>query len=209
MTFLKFVGYTVGTAGVAVAVVVAAPIAGAVGTITAAGACIAGGSGALVGGVASCFDDGEEQAYKKGRSDGAKDSKAAADIELEQVRERLLASLAFIEGCENYFNLIVSVTAVAVASISSCRELMPSERDQFESFFIGHLANELPENIKNKISSIYDTPLSMAEAYELASDNELSMAAFDDVLNLSLAVMDASDDDIALISQTWSQLKAA
>lgn len=208
MTFLKAIGYTVGTAGAFVAAVVAAPIAGAVGTITVAGACIAGGSGALVGGAVSCFDDSEEQAYKKGRNDGVKTSKAAADIQLGQMRERLLASLAYIEGCENYFNSIVSVTAVAVSSISACREVSMQERTQLELFLAGNLSDELPDYIRHKINSIFDVPPSIADAYELAKKNKLPMNAYDEVIEFAMAVVVASDDEVALVSRAWDQLKA-
>lgn len=209
MTILKSIGYSLGTAGVVIAAVVAAPVAGAVGTITLAGACIAGGSGALVGGAASFFDDTEKEAYKKGHNDGTKTSKATADIELEQMRENLKKYHVYTEGCSGYFNSIVTLNTVAASAISQCNEVSASERAQLELFLMGSLASELPEDITNKINSIFDIPVAFTEAYELAMNSQIPMDVYDDVIRFALAVAGANDDDVALISQAWSQLKAA
>ena len=209
MSIRKVIGYVFGTAGVTIAVVVAAPVAGAVGTITATGALIAGGSGAVFGGVAFFFDDTEEKAYQKGRKYEAKASKACTDIEVKQMLEKLDWYQAYINGCADYFNSIVSLIAVAVSAISSCRKVTPSERAQLESFIVGHLGDGLPENISIKINSIFDSPPTFNEAYELAMKSELAMNAHDDVIDFALAIVGANDAEVALISQAWSQLKAA
>lgn len=203
MGFWKVLG---GAAG-AIACVVALPIAGPVGAITAVGAAVAGGIGAAAGGIASV---GEDDEITSAEQRGEAKAKAEYEAKYTKLYEAFKEAELRIKAREDYFNLIIAMEAVGVSCAACDGHISDEERIQIDEFIAGVTASELPQDVKDKIKQIADNPPNIKTAFELAKKTEpSSYALFDEVIQLVMYADGYLHEKEKVFMQTWQYLKAA
>ena len=109
MGVFKSIGYVVGGIAVGVGAIVALPIAGPVGAITGIGALIAGGTGAVAGGIISSTDDSEEKAKHEGFKEGKQYANSENSVRMNQLLNNLKKQL-IIRHLKKYWIQIASIS---------------------------------------------------------------------------------------------------
>lgn len=189
-----------------VAAVVALPVAGPVGAVTAIGAAVAAAGGAAAGGVAAAMDDSEEQAENRGRR------KEAAKRQNEY--EKLLSAFKEAEGeineSRSYFDLIIAMEAVGMACAASDGNIAECERKDIDEFIAGISSSSLPENIKKKIKDISENPPNLKTAFELAQKVGLSsFDLYEEIIHVVMhsdGAVDPKEEEFLL---AWRKLASA
>jgi len=201
MSFWKVLG------GVAagVAVVVALPVAGPIGAITAIGAGIAGTTGAVVGGVASAMDDSEEQAEQKGYEQGYEQGTGESAIKIRKLTAAILEAGKRVKESDNYFNLIIAMTAVGLSCANCDGEVSPEEETEILEFISGASSSGLPSHVTEKLNELAANPPNINTAFYLANKVGLNtLELFDEIIDV---VMDADgythSQEIAF-KQAWN-----
>ena len=202
MSFWKVLG----GAAAGVACIVALPVAGPVGAVTALGAAVAAGTGAAAGGLAAAVDDSEEVAENRGKQKAAvvyerKYSKLASAF--EDVEKRL-------NETSDYFDLIIAMEAVGIACAACDGEISPEERTEIDEFIAGVSSSELPSHIKNKIQDIAKNPPNVITAFELAKQLGLdSYVLFDEIIEVVMHADGRIHKDEKAFRSAWNELVAA
>ncbi|MFV0576644.1 MAG: hypothetical protein ACK5NC_14680 [Vibrio sp.] len=205
MSFWKVLG----GACAGVAAVVALPIAGPVGAVTAVGAAVAAGVGAAAGGIAECCDDSEEMAEARGKRRGEQSAKAEYEQRTRELEKKLTKAFEKLEGNKNYFNAIYAMEAVAVSCANCDGEIDSSERDQIDLFIKGVASSELPQDVKSKIESIYNNPLTPAEAFKLAKASGVELSVFNDIIELVMYADKIEHVNEKAFLDAWNVAKVA
>ena len=179
MGFWKTFSYIAG----GIAVVVALPVAGAVGTITLTGALIAGGTGAVI----SATDDSEEVAKKEGFKQGQKHEKSENAVRIEKLLNELKKHENKIKENNTFEEHAVAMYAVAFSVANCYGELHPDKIRDIEEFISGELLTKLPSSIKNKFEKIRNNPpeFNRAMAY-VKKVNRGSWDIFDSIIELAM-----------------------
>lgn len=199
-----------GGAAAGVATVVALPIAGGVGAITATGAAVASAVGGAVGLAASYMDDSEQQAEHKGEQRGEAKTTAKYTQSFEKLKEGLRAEINKRHSNENYFDLIVAMHAVGMACAACDGDVSQEERRDIEEFIGGLAMQKLPDHVQAKLTELATNPPSLSTAFELVKQYGTDATdLFDEVIELVIR----SDGHVAPQEERfraqWAILKAA
>ena len=185
------------------AVTLASSLAGW-GTITAAV-----GVGVIGAAAGAAIDESEENARQDGYREGQKDAKAEYSRKMNDLGEKLKMAFNKLKQNEDYFNAIYAMEAVAVACAYCDGYILVEERDQIEQFITGLSSSKLPDHVKEKVQSLYEKPLNIREAFELAHKANLEMSIFDDIINLVMHADGIIHENEDAFVQAWKELKAA
>lgn len=202
MSFWKVLG----GAAAGVACIVALPVAGPIGAVTALGAAVAAGTGAAAGGIAAAVDDSDHIAEKRGKEKAAaaydqKYSKLATAF--EDVEKRL-------NETSDYFDLIIAMEAVGIACAACDGEISPEERQEIDEFIAGVSSSELPSHVKDKIQEIAMNPPSVTTAFELSKRVGLdSYGLFDEIIEVVMHADGRIHKDEKAFRSAWNELVAA
>lgn len=211
MSFWKILG------GVAVGVgaVAAAPFTGGgsvlgaatlLASLSGAGTIAAAvGAGAIGAAAGAAMGNSKDEGYREGQ----KDAKAEYDIKSAKLLEKLEKALSMLKENKEYFNAIYAMEAVAVACANCDGKISIEERDQIELFIKGISSSKLPDTVKKKIQELYDSPLNIKEAHELARRASIEMSIFDDIINLVIHADGVIHENENAFVEVWQQLKAA
>lgn len=187
MSFWKILG------GVAagVGVVVALPVAGPIGAVTAVGAAVGAGMGGLVGAAASVVDDKEKESCRR-------DGESTATAKYEKQVTKLLSSLKEAEGKlqsdESYFQLIIALFAIGMATANADGEISDEEIVDLEEFVTGVGHSNLPIYVKNLIATLKNSPPTFNTAMQYVRKlNTIDLTLFESVIE----VISASDGRMA------------
>lgn len=147
MSYWKILG------GIAAGVgtVVALPIAGPIGAVTALGAAIAGTLGGVAGvAVAMSDEEDNDAAYRKGELDTA--------AKYKEKEEKLIKALKEAEdklGNDRlYFQLLIALFAVGIAAANVNGKASQEKIDTLEEFITGSLFLSIPPHIKKEIDKL-------------------------------------------------------
>jgi tellurite resistance protein len=178
MSYWKILG------GVAagVGVVVALPIAGPIGAVTALGAVIAGTVGAAAGAVVAYSDDEDKESARK---QGEQKATAKQEKEAEKLKVALQEASNRLKDDHSYFQLLIALFAVGMATANADGEVSEEELADLESFTTGIAHSNLPPHIKEEIAKLRDNPPSSNTAMEYVKklDNP-DMKLFESVITL-------------------------
>ena len=203
-------------ASVGVAAVAAAPFTGG-GSLLAgaslagslAGAGAAAGAAAVAGGVVAnkLSDDSKvrEAAYRE----GVKDTKAQHQLELEHRRKSLEAALHGLKGAAEHYNAIIAMHAVAVATANCDGVICDKERENIELFIAGISVSSIPVEVTAKLKSLYDSPPSIRDAWQLAKNSGVAISVFDEIIQIVIHADDVQHPQEDAFLQAWNTLKLA
>jgi uncharacterized membrane protein YebE (DUF533 family) len=216
MSFWKILGYSVGGAVVGVGAIAAAPFTGGgsvlgavtlLSSLTGAGTVAAAvGAGAVGAAAGAALADSEESVRKDGYAEGQKDAKAEYSKYTGELEVKLGKAFNMLKENEDYFNAIYAMVAVGVACASCEGKISSVERDEIEQFINGLSSTKLPDHVKEKIQSLYEKPLNIREAFEIAKNSNLEWSLFDDIINLVIHT-DKRNKDVFV--QAWKKLRSA
>ena len=180
----------------------ASSLAGA-GTIAAATG--VGVTGAVVGGVMADTEANEkEKAKNKGRAEG----KAEVRGEIHELEIKLISSLKKLKAHDQHFKAIIALEAVGVACAACDGDFSDNEKEEIGEFVRGMLAQNIPEDVKEKIKTIYDHPPTVGEAYKLAQESGIELDIYEELIQFVMEI-DGIKEEERVFVQAWSQLKVA
>ena len=207
-------------AGVAVGVgaVAAAPFTGGgsllggatlIGSLTGAGAITAatgaGLTGAAIGGaMADNEKDEKENIKNQGRAEG----KAETLVKMNKLEKKLLSAMNVLKSHDEHFKAIIALEAVGVSCAACDGDFSANEKEEIGEFVTGMVKQSIPEDIKNRIKTIYDNPPTVEEALILAQNSTIKLDIYEDLIQFVMEI-DGIKEEERVFVQAWSQLKAA
>ena len=207
-----------GGAVIGVAAVAAVPFTGGgslLGAATLAGSLASGGAvaaavgagvagaviGAHLGDDTSAREEAHQNGYKKGKAENA--------VAVKELRTKLELLFTQLKDAGRFFDGVVAMQAVAIAAANCDGEICDEERQSIELFISGLSASALPESVIADITSLYENPLTLAEAFSIAIASGMEMSIFDEIINLVVQSDGVVHADENAFMQAWNQLKAA
>lgn len=173
-----------GGAAAGVATIVALPIAGPIGVVTAMGALAAGSVGAAAGALAGSIDDSEERAEKRGEAR----AKAESDRRTQKFVEALKKAEEKINSAQEYHNLLIAMTALAMSCANCDGEIHNEEQLEIMEFITGVGGSGLPVDVQERLNKLAYNPPSLTDACVLIKKlpNIGSYDVFDDIVDLTI-----------------------
>jgi Sec-independent protein translocase protein TatA len=175
-------------AGAGVACVVAAPVLGAVGSVTAVGAGIGAGVGALGGLAAEMMDDSDEKlAQEKEKREQAEREKATAGEQQRRANDTINEMKSNETAANRYFNYILTLQAVGFYAASVSGKVSKQEYALIEQFIAGSACEALPEAVKKQQSIMFNNPPHLDKVMDMLSvvhKDHRKLAPFNDVIEL-------------------------
>ncbi|MEZ9590964.1 hypothetical protein AB4302_08345 [Vibrio breoganii] len=193
MSWLKYVGGALAGVGA----VVALPVAGPVGAITALGAV----AGASLGATGASMIGSE-----------SKDEAKAALIE---ERGRKSTEKQKLDESQLYFDCAISYFAVGICAANIDGRIDESEMDAIQAFITGMsemLQDGLPKDVKNRIEKLTERPPNIIEALVMVK-NAWDEPNWDEVRELLYAVISAdkflTEEEATLLGAFENYIEAA
>lgn len=175
-------------AGAGVACVVAAPVLGAVGSVTAVGAGIGAGVGALGGLAAEWLDDSDEQLVKeKEKRQKAEREKATAGEQQRRANDIINEMKSNETAANRYFNYLLTLQAVGFYAASVAGKVTQEEYALIEQFIAGSANEALPEAVKKQQRIMFNHPPSLDKVMDMFSmvhEDHRKLTPFNEVVEL-------------------------
>lgn len=188
-------------ASVGVAAIVAAPLTGGGSLLAVAGA--AGLAGKAIG------SRSEATVREEGYRQGAIDAKAEQQVVLTHLEQSLEAALNGLKGAAAHYDAIIAMHAVAVATANCDGFICDSERENIELFIAGVATSSIPAQVSSKLKSLYDSPPSIRDAFELAIKSGVAMSVFDEIIQVVIHADSVQHPQEDAFMQAWNTLKIA
>lgn len=152
------IGKILGFAALGVGAIAAAPFTGGgsiLGAVSLAGSlagasALATGAGVVGAGVGMALSEIEQE-------EKAKQEQKLAEYKLksEKFERELNKAIKNFKGDKEYFNYIISATAIGIAIAHSDNCISQEEKDEIENFIGGIVASTYPEWVKSTIKDLY------------------------------------------------------
>lgn len=205
-------------AAVGVGAVAAAPFTGGgsllggatvIASLTGAGTVAAAvGAGAVGGVVGAAVAESDENEKKDLKEQGRAEGKAENGLQIEKLVSKLTQALKTLKSHDEHFKAIIAMEAVGTSCAACDGDFSDNEREEIGEFVKGMVAQNIPMDVKEKIQSVYDNPLTVEEAYLLAKDSGMSLDIYEDLIRFVMEIDGIKSEEKAFV-QAWDQLKAA
>jgi len=206
----------IGGAVIGVGAIAAAPVTGGgslfgaaslltslAGAGTVAAAVGAGAVGAGIGAKLSMDEENEENEKKENEKELAK-----LKLQAEKFETELNKIVGTFNDQQQYFNLVIAMTAVGMACANADREIADEERQYIEEFVSGVSSSSLPQNVKEKIESLYQKPPRMRQAFDLVLEvGSEEFGVYDEIIDITIAADGKTHEDEIQFKKDWEQLK--
>lgn len=202
-----------GGAVIGVGAIAAAPITGGgsllggatlLGSLAGAGTVAAAvGAGAVGAGAGAYMSKAEEDEKKK-----KDDELAKLAVKAEKFETDLNKILSTFNDQQQYFNLVIAMTAVGMACANADGEIAEEERKYIDEFVAGVSASALPQREKDKIDDLYKNPPRLKQAFDLVlAVNAKSFSVFDQIIDVTIAADGRKHEKEMEFKKDWEQLK--
>lgn len=187
MGFWKVLGGVAAGVGTVAALPAAGPIL--------AGAAIAGAAGAAASAV-----------YGEEKSEARRSGERTATAKYEKKVQKLLAKLKeaepILQDDKSYFQLLIALFAVGMATASADGDISDEERVDLEEFTAGIGHSHLPPHVKGMITSLKNNPPNFNTAVNHVSKLEnVDLSLFESVIEvISASDGKVSEEETALLS---------
>ena len=207
-------------AGVAIGVgaVAAAPFTGGgsllggatlAASLTGAGAVAAATGAGVVGAVAGAkLADGEEQEKKNIKDEGKAEGKAEVVEEMEKLEKMLISSLKKLKSHDEHYKAIIALEAVGVSCAACDGDFSENEKMEIGEFVNGMVSQKIPEDVKEKIQSVYDTPPTVKEAFVMAVESGVELDLYEEIIQFVMQIDGIKPEEEAFV-HAWGQLREA
>lgn len=200
-----------GGAVIGVGAVAAAPFTGGgsllggatlLGSLSGAGA-VAAAVGAVGAGAGAYMSKEEEEEKKKKDKELAK-----LAIKAEKMETGLNELLSEFKNQQQYFDLVIAMTAVGMACANADGEIAEEERTYINEFVSGVSAANLPEQVKDKIHSLYENPPRLRQAFDLVLEVKAkSFSVFDQIIDITIDADGHVHEKEIEFKNDWEHLK--
>lgn len=146
-----------------------------------------------------------EEGYRQGKSE----ADATHALALGELRDRLNQVLSKLKNSAEHYQAIFAMQAVALATANCDGYICDAERGQIELFIHGVSQSSLPEDVKTKISEIYEKKPNIKEAFELAKVSGVELDIFDQIIDVVIYADEVQHQNEVVFLQAWNDLKAA
>jgi uncharacterized tellurite resistance protein B-like protein len=210
MGVFKSIGYVVGGIAVGVGTIVALPIAGPIGAITAIGALIAGGTGGVAGGIFSSTDDSEEKAKQDGFKKGKQYAKSENTERMNQLLNNLKKQEDKFKEQKDFEDFTIAAFAVGISVANCDGELHPDEISDLEEIISGESYKSLPISLKNEIRKLKNNPPTFNTAMEFVKKvNKNKWESFSDIIELVMNADGHIRREENAYFEAWNRFKNA
>ena len=165
-----------------------------------------GAGGLVIGAIAKGVFDGKDE--EKAKDEGRAEAKAEVKVAMDKLEKKLCHSLNSLKSQNEHFQAIIALEAVGVACAACDGDFSDNERKEIGEFVKGMMAQSIPENIKEKIQSIYDEPPTVQEAFFLAKKSGIELEVYEDIIQFVMEI-DGVKPEEEEFTHAWSQLKEA
>jgi Skp family chaperone for outer membrane proteins len=202
-----------GGAVIGVGAIAAAPFTGGgsllggatlLGSLAGGGAVAAAvGAGAVGAGAGAYMSKVEEDEQKK------KDDKLSKLAEeAEKIETSLNELMSAFNNQQQYFNLIIAMTAIGMACANADGEIAEEERTHINEFISGVSAAKLPQEVKDRINALYEEPPRLKQAFDLVlAVNAKSFSVFDQIIDITIDADGHVHEKEIEFKNDWEQLK--
>lgn len=200
MGWKSVVGYAAG----GVCAVVALPVFGAVGAVTAVGAVVGVGVGAAVGAVVG-GDDNNSSEINAAEERGRNQAKAKHDLEMARLEASYLEATQEFQKVGEFYKLVEALFTVGMACARECGRDSDNDIETLMEFIVGLSHRELPQRVTDKLQSVKAKPPTLHTAYNRAvklAPNSLDL--LDQVADLAAHGIEGKD-----CRDHWAELRAA
>ncbi len=166
----------------------AASLTGA-GTIAAATG--AGLAGAVVGGAMGQMDE---------------DEKAESLLVIGKLEEKLIEVLTNLRSHDAHFKAIIALEAVGVSCAACDGDFSGNEKEEIGEFVKGMLTQTIPDDVKEKIKTVYDNPPTVEEAFILAKESGIELEVYEEIVQFVMQIDGVKPEEEAF-THAWNQLK--
>ncbi len=185
-------------------------IASLTGAGTIAAAVGAGAVGGIVGATVAENDEKEKKTIAtNAKNEGKALGKAENEKKISSMVDQLSQALEQLQGTDAHFRAIIAMEAVGASCASCDGELSEEEKQDIGEFVKGMIAQNIPNNVKEKLKNIYDNPPTINEAFILAKDSGIPIDVYDDLINFVINVDGIVKKEEEVFVQAWNQLKVA
>jgi hypothetical protein len=207
-------------AGVAVGIgaVAAAPFTGGgsllggaslIASLSGAGTIAAAvGAGAVGGVVGAAVADSDEKEKSEIKKQGIAEGRAENSLKITQLANKLSQALEKLKSHDEHFKAIIAMEAVGVSCAACDGNFSEDEKVEIGEFVKGMISQSIPEDVKEKIQSIYDNPPTVREAFLLAKNTGMPLEIYDDLIKFVMEIDGIQPEEVVFV-QAWNQLKAA
>ena len=196
-----------GGGSVLAATPLAASLAG-VGTVAAAAG--AGATGAVAGSaIGASSKRKKRQAYDDGHREGEMKAKAESLGKIESLTAQLEEFVGMIKDREAFFDAVLAMTAVGMATANCDGEIHDEERKSIELFISGISAAKLPKKVKNGIEGMYKAPPDLKTAFNAAREAEIPTDLVDEIIEVVIHADDVVHREEQAFLAAWRSLKSA
>jgi len=176
-------------------------------SLTGAGTVAAATGAGLVGAAAGGVLAEEEENKRKRAVDKARaEAKAEADMKIKELEKILKSSLNKLKSHDEHFRAIIALEAVGVSCAACDGDFSDNEKEEIGEFVKGMLAQKIPDDVKEKIQTIYENPPSIEEAFQLAKESGIKLNIFEDLVQFVMEIDGVKPEEEAF-THAWNQLK--
>lgn len=188
-----------------IAVVVALPVAGPVGAITATGALVAGGIGGAAGAAS-----GRGGKKSKDYQDGEEHERARTAAKVEKLERGLQEAQKRLHTDQEHFDFLIALLAVGLAVANIDGHIAPEEERDINEFVAGVAGLSLPAHVNAAIARLKANPPSFATAMQYVEKVPRgNRAVFEDVIEVAIAADGVEHEKETAIRQAWRDHRAA
>lgn len=190
-----------------VGVVAVAPVFGAVGAVTVAGAAVGATVGAVAGGVASSIDeDDKNSSYRAGERSG----KAENAQEVDNLKKTMEEASKRFEDYKDYETFLISCYAVGISVANCDGEIAKEELEELESFLQGETFNKYPESFKNTLKELKNSPPTFRQAMSYVEElDKENWDQIDDIINFMIEADGYIHEKESAYKESWRRYKAS
>ena len=169
----------------------------------------AGTVAAAVGATAAGAATGAYMSKEEEKELKKKDEELAKlRVKAEKFESELHNMLNSFNDQQQYFNLIIAMTAVGMACANADGEITKEEKEAIEEFISGISKIGLPQIVKDKVNSLYENPPRLKQAFDLVlTVNDKSFSIFDQIIDITIDADGRVDKKEIEFKTDWEQLK--
>ena len=182
----------------------AASLAGA-GTVAAAAG--AGATGAVAGSVVGASS--RRRTHDDGRREGEMKAKAECDRKIERLTAQLEEFVGMVKDREAFFDAVLAMTAVGMATANCDGEIHEAERKSIELFISGLSAAKLPGKVKTGIEEMYKAPPDLRTAFKAAREANIPTDLVDEIIEVVIHADDVVHREEQAFLAALRRLKSA
>jgi len=173
-------------------------------SLTGVGAVAAAVGAGAVGAGAGAYISKSEEDEKKSKDEEL----ATLRVKAEKFETELNNILGTFNDQQQYFNLVIAMTAIGMACANADGEIAEEERKYINEFVSGVSESGLPQETKDKINSLYINPPRLKQAFDLVLKvNAESFSVFDQIIDITIDADGHEHHKEIEFKKDWEQLK--